>query len=210
MTNVPKTVGSGIWYDPNVAFGEGVELQHCSCVGLPCEDNNECAVGDRVLIGPFCTVSMGARLGDDVKLDPYCRVDDSSVGARTRLLYGARVHSEARVGADSLIGGNVPDRTEIGDRVKHFGRLVHIPRGTDWDGDMDPSPIIGDDVLIGANALLVGGVRVEDGAQIGAGATIIGDDVVIGRGAKIPPLSCVKRSVDPDSRFSGGPGSGQA
>ena len=73
--------------------------------------------------------------------------------------------------------------------------------GTDWDGDMDPSPIIGDDVLIGANALLVGGVRVEDGAQIGAGATIIGDDVVIGRGAKIPPLSCVKRSVDPDSRL---------
>lgn len=209
MTNVPETVGAGIWYDPNVAFGKGVELQHCSCVGLPCEDNKECAVGDRVRIGPFCTVSMGASLGDDVKLDPYCRVDDSAVGARTRLLYGARVHSEARVGSDSFIGGNVPDRTAIGDRVKHFGRLVHIPRGTDWDGDVDPSPIIGNDVLIGANALLVGGVRVEDGAEIGAGATIIGDDVVIGRGAKISPLSCVRRSVDPGSRF-GGPGSGQA
>ena len=59
-------------------------------------------------------------------------------------------------------------------------------------------------MLIGANALLVGGVRVEDGAKIGAGATVIGDGVVIGKGARIPPLSHVRCSVDPGSRFGVG------
>ena len=210
MTGSPKIVGGSAWYDPSVTFGQGVQLQHCSCVGLPYPGNDECTVGDGVLVGPFCTVYMGARLGDGVILEPYCRVDDSEVGERTRLLYGARVHSKARVGSDSFIGGNVPDRAKIGNLTKHFGRLVHIPRGTNWDEDEDPSPVIGDGVLIGANALLVGGVRVEDGAEIGAGATVIGDDVVIGEGAKISPLSYVRRSVDPHSRFGGGPGSGRA
>lgn len=210
MTHSPKIVGGGTWYDPDVDFGKDVEMQHCSCVGLPYWDNSECTVGDRVRIGPFCTVYMGARLGNDVILEPYCRVDDSVVGERTRLLYGARVHSEARVGSDSCIGGNVPDRARIGDRTRHFGRLVHIPRGTDWDEDEDPSPIIGDDVLIGAHAMLVGGVRVENGAEIGAGATVIGDGVVIGKGAKISPLSYARHSVDPGSKFGSGPGSGRA
>lgn len=202
----PKTVGCGTWCDPRVEFGRDVVIHHGSCVGLPFADRDECRVDDGACIGAFCAVSMGADLGKRVSLDPYCRVDDSRVGDRTRLLYGARIHSEAKVGSDSFIAGNVPDRTVIGDRVKHFGRLVHIPRGVDWDSDEDPSPVIGSGVFIGADALVVGGVKIEDDSTIGAGATIIGDDIVIGRGSKIGPMSVVRRTVPPNSSLGAGGG----
>ena len=206
MTNRPTTVGCCTWYDPDVTFGAGVVIHHGSCVGLPCTGESECSVGDGTRIGAFCAISMGAELGKNVELDPYCRVDDARVGDGARLLYGARVHSEAKVGEGSLIAGNVPDRTVIGRRVKHFGRLVHIPRGEDWDNDKDPSPRIGDDVFIGAGALVVGGVTIEDGVNIGAGATIIGDGVVIGRESKISAMSVVRCSVPPDPRAGSGAG----
>lgn len=202
--NQPTTVGLGAWHDPRVKFGGGVVLHHGSCVGLPCPGKSECAVGDGALIGAFCAISMGAELGKNVTLDPYCRVDDARVGDRTKLLYGARIHSEARVGSDSIIGGNVPDRTVVGDRVRHFGRLAHIPRGADWDDDEDPSPRIGNDVFIGTNAMVVGGVTIGDCSSVGAGAAVIGDGMVIGRGSKISPMSVVRRSAPPDSR----PGAG--
>ena len=206
MTNQPTTVGRGMWHDPRVKFGKGVVMHHGSCVGLPYEDESECTVGDETCIGAFCAVSMGAELGKNVALDPYCRVDDSYVGDGARLLYGARIHSKATVGEGSLIAGNAPDRTVIGRRVKHFGRLVHIPRGGDWDNDEDPSPHIGDDVFIGADALVVGGVTIEDGVNIGVGAAIIGDGVVIGHGSTISAMSVVRCSVPPDSHVRSGVG----
>lgn len=203
MTGSPQVVGCGTWHDPRVEFGRGVVIHHGSCIGLPCQEKTECVVGDDARIGAFCAVSMGATLGRKVSLEPYCRVDDSSIGDCTRLLYGARVHSEAKVGSGSCIAGNVPDRTVIGDRVRHFGRLAHIPRGTDWDNDEDPAPCIGNDVLIGANALVVGGARIEDGVRIGAGAAVMGDGIVIGRGSRISPMSVVRCSMPPNSGAGG-------
>lgn len=196
--SVPSAFGSAAWCDERVALGKGVTIGHCSCIGTPAEggDEDECRVGDGVRIGAFCTVTMGASLGSGVRLDHYCRVGASAVGDGTRLLYGARVHDGARIGNRCIIGGNVPDRTEIGSDVKHFGRLAHIPRrGGSWDEDEDPAPVIGDRVLIGAGALVVGGVRVGDGASIGAGACVTGDGVTVGAGARIPPKCLVRLNV---------------
>ena len=192
--NAPRTFGNSVWCDGRVAFGKGVTVGHCSCIGAPAEDEgeNECRVGDDVRIGAFCTVTMGASLGDGVKLDHYCRVGASEVGSGTQLLYGARVHDDARIGSKCIIGGNVPDRTVIGSDVMHFGRLVHNPNrvknwAEGWDEDEDPAPSIGDGVLIGAGALVVGGVHVKKGASIGARSLVVGVMVRIGEGASIGP-----------------------
>lgn len=196
--NVPSTFGSSVWWDKRVVFGKGVTIGHCSCIGAPAEDEDEdeCGVGDGVRIGAFCTVTMGATIGDGVKMDPYCRVGASEVGEGTQLLYGARVHDDAKIGSRCIIGGNVPDRTVIGNDVRHFGRLTHIPRrGGSWDEDEDLAPIIGDRVLIGAGALVVGGVRIGDGASIEAGACVIGDGITVGAGAQVQPKRLVRLPV---------------
>ena len=205
--NAPKTLGSTVRLGERVAFGTGVTVGHCSCIGISeedrdsCigiseEDRDSCRIGNNVHIGAFCAVSMGATLADCVKVDHYCRVGASEVGRGTRLLYGARVHDDAKIGSCCIIGGNVPDRTCIGDSVKHFGRMAHIPhRDKGWDDADDPAPIIGDNVFIGANALVVGGVRIGEGACIKAGAAVMGDGVTIGAGAKIEPMRLVQRDV---------------
>lgn len=194
--NEPETIGNTVWLDERVVFGRGVTVGHCSCVGLPEEGRDGCRIGNDVHIGAFCVISMGASLEDCVEVDHYCRVGASKVGRGTRLLYGARVHDDAEIGTCCIIGGNVPDRTSMGDRVRHFGRLAHIPHsGNGWDDADDPAPVIEDDVIIGANALVVGGVHIEAGARIKAGAAVMGDGVTIGAGAKIGPTCLVRADV---------------
>lgn len=223
--NAPRMLGNAAWCDGRVAFGKDVTIGHCSCIGAPAEDEgeDECSVGDGVRIKTFCTVTMGASLGNGVKLDHYCRVGASKVGDGTQLLYGARVHDDARIGNRCIIGGNVPDRTEIGNDVMHFGRLAHIPDtagnwAEHWDEDEDPAPLIRDRVMIGAGALIVGAVyvgerasigagalivgdtvRVEERASIGAGACVIRDGITVGAGARIRPKCIVDRNVPPNS-----------
>ncbi len=202
--NKPDIIGSCVWIDPRITFGNNVTIGHGSCIGFPEEGETECKIMDNVSIGAFCVISMGAVLEKNVKLEHYCRVDKAIIGENAQLLYGARVHYNAKIGHDSCIGGNVPDRTIIGNNVKHFGRLVHIPRGGPWDDTEDPSPVIEDDVFIGANAIVIGGVKIGKKAIIGANALVIGDDTVIGESSKIAPMELVKQSIPPYTRYSNG------
>lgn len=203
MTNhKPRIIGEGVWINPKVSFGKNVTVGHGSCIGYPERGENSCRIMDNVKIGAFCVISMGSVLEKNVKLDHYCRVDtETRIGCDTKLLYGARVHWKVKIGSRCLIGGNCPDRTIIGNNVKHFGRLVHIPRKDRSWNVKDPAPMIGDNVTIGANALIVGGVKIRKGTCIGANAVIIGDDVVIGESCKISPLEKVCESLPPNTRY---------
>ncbi len=50
------------------------------------------------------------------------------------------------------------------------------------DGSQGPSPIIGDGVEIGANAVILGAIEIGDSAKIGAGA-VVAKDVPAGASA---------------------------
>lgn len=69
-----------------------------------------------------------------------------------------------------------PD-TELGDRctIRQCTTIGNIERA---DGPTAP-PVIGDDVEVGAGALVIGPRRIGDGAVIGAGAVVV-DDVPAG------------------------------
>lgn len=185
--NQPQIIGTGVWIDPRVTFGNNVIIGHGSCIGFPEEDETECKIMDDVSIGAFCVVSMGAILEKNVSLEHYCRVDKATIGENTKLLYGARVHYDVKIGHDSVIGGNAPDRTVIGNKVRHFGRLVHAQRDRsgEWDATVEPSPVICDGALIGADSIIIGGIE-------------IGEDSVIAAN------EVVKENVPPNSIFSHG------
>jgi acetyltransferase-like isoleucine patch superfamily enzyme len=178
VDNVPTIYGTGVWIDPRVSFGQNVIVGHGSCIGYPDEDEDKLVIMDDVKIGAFCVVSMGSRLERNVELEHYCRIDSESIiGENSKLLYGARVHWKVQIGKNCIIGGNCVDRTVMGNNVRHFGRLVHQQRerNKDWHETEEPSPIIEDDVLIGANAILVGGITIGQGSIIGAGEIVTKD-----------------------------------
>jgi serine O-acetyltransferase len=53
--------------------------------------------------------------------------------------------------------------------------FVHQGVTIGWDWKSDRGPVIGDDVWIGANAAVLGGVTVGDGARVGANAVVLVD-----------------------------------
>lgn len=207
LSNIPKQIGSGIWIDPRVNFGKNVTIGHCSCIGYPEDKEMSCEISDDVNIGAFCIISMGVILEKKVSLEHYCRIDGKTrIGENTQLLYGARVHYNVTIGRDCIINGNCVDRTKIGNRVRHFGRLMHMQTdaSSDWETTDEPSPEIGDDVFIGGNALVVGGVKIGKGVRIGANAIVYGNGLEIGEGVKIGPAEIVKQNLPSYSKFYDG------
>lgn len=87
--------------------------------------------------------------------------------------------------------------------IAHFGGITFFPRecgkhiylrqgvteGSNGHGGMDTHPAIGDNVTFGANAIVVGGIRIGNNVIIGAGSVVTKDVpdncVVAGVPAKI-------------------------
>lgn len=85
-------------------------------------------------------------------------------------------------------GCDIPSRVHIGPglRIDHpqgivinskalIGENLTIKSGAVIGGNENGVPVIGDNVLIGVHALVIGDVRVGDNAKIGAGAIVVRD-----------------------------------
>ena len=151
--------------------------------------NLKTIVQSGVTVEPHCIVYVGASLERGVHLDPYCRVGRNSVvGAFTQVMYGARVHDDVVIGQDCVIAGNVSNRIQIGDRVRHHGKLSHRYNrpSSGWHDIEEPSMSIGSDVVIGMGAILIGDITIGDHVYIAAGEVVRTD---------VPPYSIVYRGV---------------
>ena len=101
---------------------------------------------------------------------------ETQVGPALRLIHpqGIVVNGQTRIGAGVIVRAN----TTIGNVIAA-------------DGTVTASPVIGDRVELGANVVVVGPVRIGDGARVGAGAVVIRDvpagAVAVGNPARILP-----------------------
>ena len=110
-----------------------------------------------------------------------------TVGDNAVVMMGAILNIGAVVGEGSMIdmGAVLGGRAIVGNRC-------HIGAGTVLAGVVEPASatpvVIEDDVMIGANAVVIEGVRVGRGAVVGAGAIVIKDvpagAVVVGNPAR--------------------------
>lgn len=102
------------------------------------------------------------------------------------VLFNSRIHHSTAIGRGTFCAYRgmsvlVHKQAVIGERVTLGPHLVIGGRSG------QPPPVIGDDVYIGANVCIVGGLKVGNGATIGAGAVVLSDvaagDVVAGNPA---------------------------
>ena len=136
---------------------------------------------------------------------------------RMRRKLGADIHPAAQVGRrltiDHGIGVVIGGTAVIGDDCLIYQGVTLGMTGKHPYGKRHPT--LGNNVLVGANATVLGDIRVGDGARIGAGAVVLddvaADTTVVGvparpvaRRAQRPALRLVDGAFGEDLRWSCG------
>jgi bifunctional UDP-N-acetylglucosamine pyrophosphorylase/glucosamine-1-phosphate N-acetyltransferase len=116
-------------------------------------------IGAGALIGPFARLRPGAELGDEVHIGNFVEVKNSRLGK------GAKANHLAYLGDAS-----------VGERVNYGAGSITA----NYDGANKHRTVIGADVHVGSNCVLVAPLTVGDGATIGGGSTI-GKDAPAGK-----------------------------
>jgi len=164
------TCGSDVEIDVNcvfegqVALGDGVRIgAHCvvrdadiasGAVIHPFSHIEGAQVGAGALVGPFARLRPGAVLGSEVHIGNFVEVKNASLAA------GAKANHLAYLG----------DAT-VGERVNFGAGSITA----NYDGANKHRTVIGNDVHVGSNCVLVAPVALGDGATIGGGSTITKD-----------------------------------
>ncbi|MDL2206564.1 2,3,4,5-tetrahydropyridine-2,6-dicarboxylate N-acetyltransferase [Eubacteriales bacterium OttesenSCG-928-N13] len=113
--------------------------------------------------------------GVNARIEPGAIIRELvEIGDRAVIMMGAILNIGAVVGEDTMIDMGVV----LGGRAM-VGARCHIGAGAVLAGVVEPASatpvVIEDDVLVGANAVVIEGVRVGKGAVLAAGSVVISD-----------------------------------
>ena len=108
----------------------------------------------------------------NARIEPGVFIRDKvSIGDRAVIMMGAVINIGAEIGEGTMIDMNVV----LGGRAK-VGKNCHIGAGAVLAGVIEPPSadpvVIEDDVVVGANAVVLEGVRVGKGSVVAAGAVV--------------------------------------
>lgn len=146
-----------------------------------------CAVGAGAEIGPNAhltdtsvgagarvtqAVAVSATIGEDARVGPFAYLRPGAV-----LQKGSKVGTYVEVKASTIgEGSKVPHLSYVGDAT--IGKGSNIGAGTitvNYDGYQKHATVIGDNVRIGSDTMLVAPVTVGDNAYTGAGSVVTKD-----------------------------------
>jgi bifunctional UDP-N-acetylglucosamine pyrophosphorylase/glucosamine-1-phosphate N-acetyltransferase len=118
------------------------------------------------------TTAEGAVIGDEANVGPY-----SYLRPGTRIGRGAKVGAYVEVKASEIgDGSKVPHLSYVGDAT--IGARSNIGAATvfvNYDGENKHKTVVGDDVRVGSDTMLVAPVTIGDGAYTAAGSVITED-----------------------------------
>ncbi|PUA38870.1 2,3,4,5-tetrahydropyridine-2,6-dicarboxylate N-acetyltransferase [Paenibacillus elgii] len=125
----------------------------------------------------------------NARIEPGAIIRDMvGIGDNAIIMMGAVINIGVSIGEGTMIDMNAI----LGGRVK-VGKMCHIGAGAVLAGVIEPPSaqpvVIEDDVLVGANAVILEGVRVGQGSVVAAGAVVVEDvpefSVVAGTPARV-------------------------
>lgn len=125
----------------------------------------------------------------NARIEPGAIIRDKvSIGNNAVIMMGAVINIGAEIGDETMVDMNAV----VGARGK-LGKRVHLGAGAVVAGVLEPPSkepcVVGDNVLIGANAVILEGVKIGSNSVVAAGAIVTHDVpenvVVAGSPAKI-------------------------
>ena len=161
------SVGAGVSIDVGCVFEGQVDLADDVRIGAYCV-LRDCSVGAGTEVLPFSHLT-GATIGAAARIGPYAR-----------LRPGAHLSDEVHIGNFVEVKASTLGRASKANHLAYVGDAtvganVNIGAGTitaNYDGARKHRTVIGDDVSIGSNAVLVAPVTIGQGATIAGGSTI--------------------------------------
>jgi bifunctional UDP-N-acetylglucosamine pyrophosphorylase/glucosamine-1-phosphate N-acetyltransferase len=144
-------IGTGSEIGPNSIITDTTLGKDCRVFASVLEG---ALVEDGVDMGPFCHLRKGAHLADGVHMGNFGEVKSSYLGPGTKMGHFSYI-------GDATIGEN-----------------VNIGAGTitcNYDGEHKNKTVIGSDVFIGSDTMLVAPLKIGDKAKTGAGSVVTHD-----------------------------------
>ena len=190
--------------------------------GTDCEIDVGCifegtvTLGDEVRIGAHCVI-RDAVIGDGAVIHPFTHIEGASVGAGALVGPYARLRPGADLGPEVHIGNFVEVKNSTlarGAKANHLaylgdatvGERVNYGAGSitaNYDGANKHRTVIGNDVHIGSNCVLIAPVTIADGGTVGGGSTVSKDtlpgQLTVARGKQVAitgwkrPVKAAKR-----------------
>jgi UDP-2-acetamido-3-amino-2,3-dideoxy-glucuronate N-acetyltransferase len=149
---------------------------------------SEVEFGENVFVHSFTNL-YGCRIGDDTRIGPFVEIQRGAViGSRCKIQSHAFVCDGIRIEDEVFVGHGV---MFVNDKV---------PRATDDAGEPQTTAdwqlletVVERRASIGSGAIILGGVRIGEGALVGAGA-VVTKDVAAGATVAGVPARVLGRS----------------
>lgn len=135
----------------NAVIGQGVVIHPFTHID---GDKDGVQIGEGSIIGPFARLRPGAKLGTEVHIGNFVEVKNST------LADGAKANHLAYLGD-----------ADVGERVNYGAGSITA----NYDGANKHRTVIGNDVHVGSNCVLIAPIRLGAGATIGGGSTLSKD-----------------------------------
>jgi bifunctional UDP-N-acetylglucosamine pyrophosphorylase / glucosamine-1-phosphate N-acetyltransferase len=144
-------IATGARVGPNcelrdTVVGAGAVVRDATCEGAQ--------IGAQASVGPYTYLRPGTRLGRGAKAGGFVEMKNAEVGEDSKVPHLSYV-GDATIGARSNIGA-----------ATVFAN---------YDGEKKHATVVGDDVRIGSDTMLVAPVTIGDGAYTAAGSVIVDD-----------------------------------
>ena len=185
-------------------------------VDVGCVFEGSVTLGDEVRIGAHCVI-RDALIGDGAVIHPFTHIEGATVGAGALVGPYARLRPGAELGPEVHIGNFVEVKNSTlarGAKANHLaylgdatvGERVNYGAGSitaNYDGANKHRTVIGNDVHIGSNCVLIAPVTIADGGTVGGGSTVSKDtppgQLTVARGKQVSiagwkrPVKAAKR-----------------
>jgi UDP-2-acetamido-3-amino-2,3-dideoxy-glucuronate N-acetyltransferase len=123
-------------------------------------DVQSALIGEGTQVWQFVVILSGAQLGANCNVNAHCLIEgDVVIGNRVTVKSGVQLWNGARIEDDVFIGPNATFTNDRHPRSKQYPRQFL-------------STIIRRGASIGANATILGGITIGEGAMIGAGSVV--------------------------------------
>ncbi|MDP2712084.1 MAG: acyltransferase [Solirubrobacteraceae bacterium] len=162
-----------------IRLGEHVQLGRGQILDVWAAADNTLALGDRVTFRAGTRIQLrggSVRIGEDSTIRDYCLLDAMDGG---EIVLGARVQFGAQVALHALQRVQLGDDAAAGERVSIFDS-DHRHDGsstTNYEQPVAIAPVvIGANTFLGANSLLLRGVRMGPNGMLGGSSLVRGGE----------------------------------